>query len=174
MYDCIVIGGGPAGLMAAISASQQRAKVLIVEKGDKLGRKLEISGGGRCNVTNRMAIDDLIKNIPGNGRFMHSPFSVFNNEDIIRFFEKLGIKLKEEDRGRMFPVTDKASTVVDTLIRKLRELNVEMMINTPVKDVVYENGKVHGIMLDNGKVIHSNAVIVAVGGKSVPHTGRAV
>jgi predicted Rossmann fold flavoprotein len=171
MYDVIVIGGGPSGLMAAISASKHGAKVLLVDKGDKLGRKLAISGGGRCNVTNRMATDELIKHIPGNGRFMHSPFSVFNNEDIIEFFEKLGIKLKEEDRGRMFPVSDKATTVVETLLQKARDLRVEMWTNTAVKDALYEDQKVVGIKLENGKVINSQAVIIAVGGKSVPHTG---
>jgi predicted Rossmann fold flavoprotein len=171
MYDVIVIGGGPSGLMAAISASKHGAKVLLVDKGDKLGRKLAISGGGRCNVTNRMATDELIKHIPGNGRFMHSPFSVFNNEDIIEFFEKLGIKLKEEDRGRMFPVSDKATTVVETLLQKARDLRVEMWTNTAVKNVLYEDQKVVGIKLENGKVINSKAVIIAVGGKSVPHTG---
>lgn len=171
MYDVIVIGGGPAGLMAAISASEHGASVLLVDKGDQLGRKLAISGGGRCNVTNRMATDELIKHIPGNGRFMHSPFSVFNNEDIILFFEKLGIKLKEEDRGRMFPVSDKANTVVETLLNKLRDLKVTMWTNTPVNDVLYDEEKVLGIKLMNSKIIHSKAVIIAVGGKSVPHTG---
>ncbi|QOY33784.1 NAD(P)/FAD-dependent oxidoreductase [Anaerobacillus isosaccharinicus] len=171
MYDVIVIGGGPAGLMASIAAAKEKQKVLLIDKGEKLGRKLAISGGGRCNVTNRMATDELIKHIPGNGRFMHSPFSVFNNEDIIRFFEQLGIQLKEEDRGRMFPVSDKATTVVDTLLKKLKDLRVQMWTNTPVKDVLYENGKVLGVKLENGKVIDSKAVIIAVGGKSVPHTG---
>lgn len=171
MYDVIVIGGGPAGLMASISASESGASVLLVDKGDQLGRKLAISGGGRCNVTNRMATEELIKHIPGNGRFMHSPFSVFNNEDIILFFEKLGIKLKEEDRGRMFPVSDKATTVVETLLRKLRDLKVTMWTNTPVKDVLYDEEKVLGVKLMNGKIIDSKAVIIAVGGKSVPQTG---
>ncbi len=171
MYDVIVIGGGPAGLMASIAAAERGIKVLLIDKGDKLGRKLAISGGGRCNVTNRMSPDELIKHIPGNGRFMHSPFSVFNNEDIIQFFENLGIKLKEEDRGRMFPVSDKASTVVETLLQKLHNLKVQLWTNTQVKDVLYEDGKVLGIKLANGKVINSKAVIVAVGGMSVPETG---
>ena len=83
MYDVIVIGGGPSGLMAAISAGESGAKVLLIDKGDKLGRKLAISGGGRCNVTNRLPIDEFIKHIPGNGRFLYSAFSLFNNEDII-------------------------------------------------------------------------------------------
>ncbi len=87
MYDVTVIGGGPAGLMAAIAAAEKGAKVLLLEKGNKLGRKLAISGGGRCNVTNRMPIDDLVKHIPGNGRFLYSAFSIFNNEEIISFLK---------------------------------------------------------------------------------------
>ena len=95
--DVLVIGGGPSGLMAAIAAGETGAKVMLVDKGNKLGRKLAISGGGRCNVTNRLPQDEIVKHIPGNGRFLYSAFSMFNNEDIIRFFENLGVKLKEED-----------------------------------------------------------------------------
>ncbi|MEB1807874.1 MAG: NAD(P)/FAD-dependent oxidoreductase [Bacillaceae bacterium] len=171
MYDVIVIGGGPSGLMASIAAASQGAAVLLIDKGDQLGRKLGISGGGRCNVTNRMALDDLIAHIPGNGRFMHSPFSVFNNEDIIQFFENLGIRLKEEDRGRMFPVSDKASTVVRTLIDKVKDLDVKIKTHSPVKEVRYDEEKVLGVTLENGEAIDGNTVIIATGGKSVPHTG---
>ena len=109
--DVIIIGGGPSGLMAAIAASGRGAKVLLLDKGEKLGRKLGISGGGRCNVTNNHELGELIRNIPGNGRFLYSALSSFNNQHIIAFFEGLGIRLKEEDNGRMFPVTDKAQTV---------------------------------------------------------------
>lgn len=171
MYDCIVIGGGPSGLMASIVAAEQGASVLLLEKGNKLGRKLAISGGGRCNVTNRKPIDELIQHIPGNGRFMYSPFSIFNNEDIIHFFENMGIKLKEEDNGRMFPVTDSAKTVVSTLIQKARSLNVEMKLNTPVKSLLFNEEEVTGVVLHNGEKITARAIIVATGGKSVPHTG---
>ncbi|WP_374720424.1 FAD-dependent oxidoreductase, partial [Parageobacillus toebii] len=115
-YEVVVIGGGPSGLMAAIGAAEQGAKVLLIEKGNKLGRKLAISGGGRCNVTNRLPVEEIIKHIPGNGRFLYSAFSEFNNEDIIRFFERLGVQLKEEDHGRMFPVTDNAQSVVQALV----------------------------------------------------------
>lgn len=170
-YDVIVIGGGPSGLMASISAGLHGARVLLLEKGDKLGRKLLISGGGRCNVTNAKEIDDLIKHIPGNGRFMYGPFAVFNNRDIIDFFESLGIKLKEEDRGRMFPVSDKAKSVLDALLRKIRQLNVEIRTNTGVDHVRYENGRVAGVKLRSGEQIDAGAVIIAVGGKSVPQTG---
>ena len=112
MFDCIVIGGGPSGLMAAIAAAEQNKKVLLIEKGSKLGKKLAISGGGRCNVTNRLSAEEIIKHIPGNGRFLYSPFTVYNNEDIIKFFEGLGVALKEEDHGRMFPVSNRAQDVI--------------------------------------------------------------
>ena len=170
-YDCIVIGGGPAGLMASISAGQHGARVLLLEKGDRLGRKLLISGGGRCNVTNAKDVDELIKNIPGNGRFMHGPFSVFNNRDIIDFFEGLGIRLKEEDRGRMFPVSDKAKSVLDSLLRKQREVGVEVRMQAAVDHVRYENGQVAGVKLRGGERIDADCVIIAVGGMSVPKTG---
>lgn len=170
-YDVIVIGGGPSGLMAAIAAGEQGARVLLVDKGDKLGRKLAISGGGRCNVTNRLPIDEIIKHIPGNGRFLYSAFSEFNNEDIIAFFENLGVKLKEEDHGRMFPINNKAQSVVDALIRELRRLNVDIRTNTPVKKVRFEEGHTVGITLPDGENIDARAVVISVGGKSVPHTG---
>ncbi|MBB5324436.1 hypothetical protein HNQ34_001533 [Anoxybacillus tepidamans] len=170
-YDVIVIGGGPSGLMAAIAAAEQKAKVLLIDKGDKLGRKLAISGGGRCNVTNRLPIDEIIKHIPGNGRFLYSAFSIFNNEDIIHFFERLGVQLKEEDHGRMFPVTDNAQSVVRALLNELKRLNVHIRLNSPVADVEYENGKTAGVTLKTGEFIFAHSVVVAVGGKSVPHTG---
>ncbi|BCJ86186.1 BaiN/RdsA family NAD(P)/FAD-dependent oxidoreductase [Effusibacillus dendaii] len=171
MYDVIVIGGGPAGLMASISAASQGANVLLLDKGDKLGRKLAISGGGRCNVTNNKELDELIENIPGNGRFLYSSFAVFNNRDIIRFFEGLGIRLKEEDRGRMFPVSNKAKDVVDALVCKVRETGVEIRVLSPVDSLRFENGQVTGVRLRSGELIDARNVIVAVGGKAVPHTG---
>jgi len=170
-YDCIVIGGGPSGLMAAVSAASHGAKTLLVDKGDKLGRKLGISGGGRCNVTNAGDLDTIVKHIPGNGRFLYSAFHRFGNRDIIAFFEELGIRLKEEDRGRMFPVSDKAKTVVDALIGKVRSLGVDIRVNAPVEQVLYENGRAAGIELKTGERLSSRTVVIATGGKSVPHTG---
>ncbi|WP_409978527.1 BaiN/RdsA family NAD(P)/FAD-dependent oxidoreductase [Anoxybacteroides amylolyticum] len=171
VYDVLVIGGGPSGLMAAIAAAEQNARVLLIDKGDKLGRKLAISGGGRCNVTNRLPIEEIIQHIPGNGRFLHSAFSVFNNEDIIRFFERLGVALKEEDHGRMFPVTDDAQSVVRALIHELDRLGVHIRLNSPVADVEYQEGKTVGVTLKTGEFIAATSVVIAVGGKSVPHTG---
>ncbi|CAM4476932.1 BaiN/RdsA family NAD(P)/FAD-dependent oxidoreductase [Paenibacillus tarimensis] len=170
-YDVIVIGGGSSGLMACVSASRLGAKVLLVDKGDKLGRKLGISGGGRCNVTNAKELDELIKHIPGNGRFLHSALAVFSNRDIVDFFEGMGIRLKEEDNGRMFPVSDKAKTVVDALVNKVRSQKVEIRVNSPVEDVLFRDRRVAGIRLKSGETFTCGAVIIAVGGKSVPHTG---
>ncbi|MFL0363448.1 NAD(P)/FAD-dependent oxidoreductase [Pseudobacillus sp. 179-B 2D1 NHS] len=170
-YDVIIIGGGPSGLMAAIAAGEQKARVLLVDKGSKLGQKLAISGGGRCNVTNRLPVDEIIKHIPGNGRFLYSAFSVFNNEDIIRFFEDLGIALKEEDHGRMFPVSNKAQSVVDALLNRMKELNVETRVNTAVADLLFENGRTAGVIFRDGQTIRSHSVVIAAGGSSVPQTG---
>nr|WP_019243944.1 MULTISPECIES: NAD(P)/FAD-dependent oxidoreductase [Bacillus] len=170
-FDVIVIGGGPSGLMAAIAAGEQRAKVLLIEKGDKLGRKLAISGGGRCNVTNNLPIDEIIKHIPGNGRFLYSAFSVFNNQDIIQFFEKLGVQLKEEDHGRMFPVSNQSSTVVNAMIEQLNKYQVKVLQSTTVQEIIYKDDHVASILLKDGRSYDAHAVIVAVGGKSVPKTG---
>ncbi|KEF37599.1 flavoprotein, HI0933 family [Schinkia azotoformans MEV2011] len=170
-YDVIVIGGGPSGLMAAIAAAEQKCKVLLLDKGDNLGRKLAISGGGRCNVTNRLPVDEIIKHIPGNGRFLYSAFSEFNNLDIICFFENLGVKLKEEDHGRMFPASNQSQTVIDALLNQLKKLHVDVRTKAPVKKVLYEGDHAVGVELQNGETYHSKAVVVAVGGKSVPHTG---
>nr|WP_069329746.1 NAD(P)/FAD-dependent oxidoreductase [Paenibacillus nuruki] len=171
IYDIIVIGGGSAGLMASVAASEDGAQVLLVDKGNKLGRKLGISGGGRCNVTNAKEIDDLIKYIPGNGRFLYSALANFSNRDIMTFFENMGIQLKEEDNGRMFPVSDKAKTVVDALINKVRSQGVQIRTNSTVDEVLYDQGQAVGVRLRSGEVFHSRAVIIAVGGKSVPQTG---
>lgn len=171
MYEVIVIGGGPSGLMAAIAAAEQKKKVLLIEKGPKLGKKLAISGGGRCNVTNRLPIEEIIKHIPGNGRFLYGPFSVYNNENIIEFFEGLGVPLKEEDHGRMFPVSNRAQDVVDALVNEMKRLHVEIKLNTAVSKLLMDDEKVLGVRLSDGTDIKASAVIVAVGGKAVPQTG---
>lgn len=170
-YDVIVIGGGPAGLMAAAAAAEAGARTLLLDKGNKLGRKLTISGGGRCNVTNAMPVDQLIRHIPGNGRFLYSALSAFDNQDIIAFFEKLGIKLKEEDHGRMFPESNQAASVVHALINKLHALHVTIETDAAVATVLYEGGRTTGVKLASGGKIGARQVIVAVGGKSVPQTG---
>ncbi|WP_136608883.1 NAD(P)/FAD-dependent oxidoreductase [Paenibacillus dokdonensis] len=170
-YDVIVVGGGSAGLMACIAAAKNGASVLLLDKGSKLGRKLGISGGGRCNVTNAKETEELIAHIPGNGRFLYSAFQHFNNRDIMSFFEGLGIALKEEDNGRMFPVSDKAASVVNTLVGEVRRLGVQIKTDTPVAEVLYDHGQASGIKLASGASYRSSSVILATGGKSVPHTG---
>jgi len=170
IYDVIVIGGGPSGLMAAISAAEQGSKTMVLEKGNKLGNKLAISGGGRCNVTNRLPKEKIIENIPGNGKFLYSAFSVFDNYDIINYFENMGVLLKEEDHGRMFPVSNSAKSVVDTLINKLEQLHVNVRKNTPVKAIDF-NDDLHTVILTDQEEIQTQSIVIAVGGKSVPHTG---
>lgn len=170
-FDVVVIGGGPAGLMAAIAAREEGARTLLIDKGDKLGRKLGISGGGRCNVTNAKPLDELMQNIPGNGRFLHSALSRFSNHDIMHFFEGLGIRLKEEDRGRVFPVTDSAATVVRALVDKVFDSGVEVWTETPVLSLLSEEGRVTGVRLTHKRTVNTTAIVVATGGCSVPKTG---
>jgi predicted Rossmann fold flavoprotein len=169
--DVVVIGGGPAGLLAAVSSQMAGARTLLAEKGDKLGRKLGISGGGRCNVTNAKALPELMENIPGNGRFLYSVLNRFSNADIAVFFESLGIRLKEEDRGRVFPVSDKASTVVQALVGKVCALGVNVRTHAPVRRLLADGGRVTGVELQSGERIACPAIVVATGGCSVPHTG---
>lgn len=170
-WDVIVIGGGPAGLLAAIGASRAGARVQLLEKGDRLGRKLLISGGGRCNVTNSRGIEHIMENIPGNGRFLHSVLRQWSNEDIVTFFAELGVQLKEEDRGRLFPVTDRADTVLQALLRHLDELGVDIRLHAVVSDVIVsDDGRVQGVVLGKQQLA-AEAVIIAAGGCSVPKTG---
>lgn len=171
MYQTIVIGGGPSGLMAAISASENNNKVLLIDKKDQLGRKLQISGGGRCNVTNNVTHEELIKHLPGNGKFLYSAFNTFDNYAIIEYFENLGVALKEEDHGRMFPVSNNAKDVVNTLKQQLINNKVEVRTTTKVESLIIEEDKIKGVMLSDNMPVYSENVIIATGGKSVPHTG---
>ncbi|UXU84890.1 NAD(P)/FAD-dependent oxidoreductase [Mammaliicoccus sciuri] len=171
MYHTIIIGAGPSGLMAAYSASSNGKNVLLLEKKKGLGRKLRISGGGRCNVTNRLPYEEIIKNIPGNGKFLYSPFSTFDNESIIHFFESRSVQLKEEDHGRMFPVSNRAQDVVDALVDSIKQNGVEIRQETTVSSIESENQQITGVTLQDGTFIPAKTVIIASGGCSVPHTG---
>ena len=166
----VVIGGGPAGMMAAISAAENENQVTLIEKMQSLGRKLLITGKGRCNVTSSLDIDDFIKNIPGNGMFLYSAFRNFDNQDIIRFMKEQGLELKEERGNRMFPVTDKSQDVLKCFTKRLKELNVEILLNSKVTDIIVQENKVIGIKYDS-KTIKADKVILATGGKSYPLTG---
>lgn len=172
--DVIVIGGGPSGMMAAISASQNGKKVLLLEKNSLLGKKLLITGKGRCNVTSSLPIEEFIKNTPGNGKFLYSSYNSFTNKDIINFLEKQGLKLKEERGNRIFPVTDKAKDVLDCFEKKLKQLNVKILYNQKVIEILTleENKikKVVGVKTENN-TFYADKVILATGGKSYPLTG---
>ena len=170
MYQTIIIGGGPSGLMAAVAASESNNRILLLEKKKGLGRKLKISGGGRCNVTNRLPYAEIIKNIPGNGKFLYSPFSIFDNESIIEFFESRGVKLKEEDHGRMFPVSNKSQDVVDTLVNTIKDNHVEIKEETIVNSITLTEDNHFKVTTQSGEFI-SKTVIIATGGTSVPQTG---
>lgn len=172
-YDVIVVGGGSSGLMAAINAASQGAKTLLIEKNSKLGRKLLLSGGGRCNVTNRTTREALIRHIPGNGKFLYSALNQFDQENIIQFFESRGVALKEEDHGRMFPVTNSARTILETLVNELMQLGVEILTNAPVETVHYDcaQQRVSHVELATGERIATKSLVLAVGGRAYPRTG---
>lgn len=168
----IVIGGGPAGMMAAISAAKNDDNVVLLEKNNELGKKILITGKGRCNITSSIDMEDFIKNVPGNGRFLYSAFNNFTNEDIINLVQTNGIKVKQERGNRIFPVTDKAQDVLDCFIRELRKhKNIEIKTNSKVEKVLTNDTGVTGVKLSNGDIINASKVIIATGGKSYPLTG---
>lgn len=171
MYDIIIVGGGTSGLMAAVSAAENGANVLILEKNKSLGKKLLLTGGTRCNVTNNRPASEVIKHIPGNGKFLYSAFSMFNNYDIINFFESRGVKLKEEDHGRMFPVTDSAKTILEVFISEIKRLGIAVRTNIAVQQLWLEQEKLRGVILTDGERIESKTIIIACGGKAYPTTG---
>ena len=168
-FDTIVIGGGPAGMMATIASAFYGQQTLLIEKNKRLGKKLAGTGGGRCNVTNNGTLDDLLAGIPGNGRFLYSVFSQFDNHDIIAFFEDNGVKLKVEDHGRVFPKTDKSRTIIQALENKIQELGASILTNTEVVSVkkVDEQFQVKS----SDQTFTSDKLIVTTGGKSYPSTG---
>lgn len=174
-YHVIVVGAGSSGLMAAIQAGRQGAQVLLIEKNKRPGRKLLLSGGGRCNVTNRTSKEELIHYIPGNGKFLYSALQQFDQEDIISFFEEKGVALKEEDHGRMFPVTDSARTILDTLLTEAKTLGIDFLYGDPVDRIVYDfsHKKVIGVETKSGKKLNAASVILAVGGRAYPKTGAS-
>ena len=174
MEKVIVIGGGPAGMMAGITAKVNKNDVLIIEKNNQLGKKLLITGKGRCNITSSLEMDEFIKNTPGNGMFLYSAYQQYTNKDIIQFLKQQGLEVKEERGNRIFPVTDKSIDVLKSFTKKIKELNIEIKYNTRVLEILTEivNGekKVIGVKTDK-EMIKADKVILATGGKSYPLTG---
>lgn len=169
-----VIGGGAAGMMAAIVAAKNGHKVQLYEKNEKLGKKLYITGKGRCNITNAADMDCLFANVMSNRKFLYSAFYGFDNMQTIQFFEELGIKTKVERGERVFPVSDKSSDVINGMLRELKRLGVRIFYNTEVVDVEVRDNRVIGIDVSNGHTttyVPVGAVIVATGGLSYPSTG---
>lgn len=167
----IVIGAGPAGMMAAAIAGGRGLDVTLVEKNDRVGKKLLISGKGRCNITNSTDIEGLIENIPGNGHFLYSSFYTFSNLDLIEYLNKLGVETKVERGGRVFPASDRSKDVVDALERDARSKGVKVFLNAPVSGIVAGNGMVKAVRLKDGRLLECNSVVLATGGASYPGTG---
>ena len=170
----VVIGGGPAGIMSAISAKNSGNDVILIEKMNSLGKKLLITGKGRCNITSSLNINEFIQNIPGNGRFLYSAFQNFTNEDIINLLKKHNVKVKEERGNRIFPVSDKSKDILDAFYEELKNLNVKIYTNSTVNQIIVKDGSVTGVeyTFNNNKyTINADKVILATGGKSYPTTG---
>ena len=169
IYDCIVIGGGPAGMFAAITAAEQGRKVLLLERNDRLGKKLLITGKGRCNVTNDCSAQEILQNTPRNGRFLYSAMTAFPPEKVKSFFEERGCALKTERGNRVFPVTDKAQSILDCLQTQLRRSGVTVR-TARVKSIATLDGAVCGVRTQDG-FFEAKKVILATGGASYPTTG---
>ena len=167
----LVVGAGPAGFMAAAKAAEAGASVLLLEKMKQPGRKMMITGKGRCNVTSADDVPDIIRNIIGNGRFLNSSLRAFDNADVMAFFEGLGVPLKTERGNRVFPQSDRAADVVDAMMKHLRDQEVEIRTNTSVSGLLTEANKICGVRLVDGSEVEAAAVILAMGGASYPATG---
>ncbi len=168
-FDGIVVGGGPAGMLAAITAAERGARVLLLERNDRLGKKLLITGKGRCNVTNHCSWQEVLQNVPRNGRFLYSAMESFPPEDTEAFFEKAGCPLKTERGNRVFPVSDKSQSILDALKSELRRTHVTVRTGR-VTDLLVTDGKIVGVKTD-GEQFAAEWVVLATGGLSYPTTG---
>ena len=176
MEKIIVVGGGAAGMMAAMAAADRGKQVLLLEKNEKLGKKIFITGKGRCNVTNAGDMDALFASVMSNEKFLYSAFYQFDNRAVMDFFEKEGCPLKVERGDRVFPVSDHSSDVIAALQRALKKRSVEVRLNTEVLELLTEQtdsgvAQIRGVRLRNGQVLYAEAVIIATGGISYPSTG---
>lgn len=171
MKKVIVIGAGPAGMMAAITASKSNNNVILLEGNEKLGKKLFITGKGRCNVTNAKDISEFFEYIPGNPHFLYSALYTYTNEDVINFFESQGIQLKAERGGRIFPLSDKSSDIIKGLSNELIKNNVDIKLNSRVTNIKFLNNKIQAVEINNNHFINGDYFIIATGGVSYPLTG---
>lgn len=171
MKQVVVVGGGAAGMVAAIYAARGGARVTLVEKNEKLGKKLFITGKGRCNVTNNHEMEKHLLSVVSNPKFLYSAYNQFDKDSIQSVLEQMGCHLKVERGERVFPISDHASDVISALQRALKQETVEVRLNSEVKDILYRENQVDGVLLSNGKSLKADAVIVATGGKSYPSTG---
>lgn len=167
----VVIGGGPAGMMAAITSRENGNEVTIIEKNKQLGKKLLITGKGRCNITSSLDMGEFIKNTPGNGMFLYSAFQKYTNQDIIKFLEKQGLRVKEERGNRIFPITDKSLDVLKCFESKIKELDIKINFDEEAKElIINENKEIKAVKTSKREII-ADKVILATGGKSYPLTG---
>ncbi len=171
MSKVVIVGGGPAGMLAGVYAALKGHEVHLLEKNEKLGKKLYITGKGRCNVTNACDVQELFSAMESNEKFMYSAFYSYTNQDVMDFFEESGVPLKIERGNRVFPVSDHSSDIIRALERRLREAGVHVHLQTEVQEVLAENGRAKGVVIQGGKTIEADAVMVATGGLSYPATG---
>lgn len=167
----LIIGGGPAGILAGIRSAEQGNTVTILEKNENLGKKLLITGKGRCNITSSLNISEFINNIPGNGRFLYSAFDNFNNNDIIGLLKEEGLAVKEERGNRIFPVTDNSRDVLNALLRRMEKLKIEIRLKSKVNKIIVEENKAKGIIYNEKEKMYGDKIILATGGKSYSTTG---
>ena len=171
MSKVIVIGGGPAGMFAAYFAAKNGHRVTLLEQNEKLGKKLYITGKGRCNITNSSDMEELFKNVCSNPKFLYSAFYSYTNDQVVDFFESYGLRTKVERGNRVFPMSDHSSDVIATLAKALKEAGVEVRLYTKVKDILTENEAVTGVVLEKGERLTADTVVLATGGISYPSTG---
>lgn len=170
MKRVVVIGGGAAGLMAAVIAGREGAKVTLLEKMNYVGKKMGITGKGRCNITNACDMSDFIKNTPGNGKFLYGAYERFTNEDLLQLLHDAGLETKVERGGRIFPASDSALDVRNTFMKLMKHYGVDVHLEEPVKKLLVDDGVVTGVVTDK-ETYHADAVVIATGGKSYPATG---
>ena len=170
MKRVVVIGGGAAGLMAAVIAGREGAKVTLLEKMNYVGKKMGITGKGRCNITNACDMSDFIKNTPGNGKFLYGAYERFTNEDLLQLLHDAGLETKVERGGRVFPASDSALDVRNTFMKLMKHYGVDVHLEEPVKKLLVDDSVVTGVVTDR-ETYHADAVVIATGGKSYPATG---